>query len=362
MLRQGPQKSHQRRGFALLTVVLILTFGLALFLGRYPRPYWTPPRLLWEDPLARRLILNLRLPRVLAACLLGMVLSVAGAVMQMLFRNPLVEPGFLGVSQGAAFGAALGIIVIGASPLVLQGTAVLFALLGLGLSYSLARHIRFGGWTLRLILAGIAVSAFFAAGVGLLKYVADPLTQLPELVFWLLGALWGVTWTETLAILPITVAALLVAYLMRWRLNLLSLDDRIAISLGSAPVRERALLLLFVVAATAAVVSVSGIVSWVGLIVPHFARRIFGADGQRAIPGTLLLGGIFALVCDTIARVAFVGEIPLGILTSLLGAGCFTVLMVVPRHPHAYLKLAPLRHRRASTALEEVTAQEGKRV
>jgi iron complex transport system permease protein len=286
--------------------------------------------LLWEDPLARRLVLNLRLPRVIAAALLGMVLSTAGAVLQMLFRNPLVEPGFLGVSQGAAFGAALGIIVLNASALGLQVIAALFAVLGLALSYALARHIRFGGWTLRLILAGIAISAFFSAGVGFLKYVADPLTQLPELVFWLLGALWGVTWPETLSILPVSLIALIVAYAMRWRLNLLALDDRVALSLGTAPARERAVLLGAVVAATAAVVSIAGMVGWVGLIVPQLARRIFGADAQRSLPGAMLLGGIFALVCDDIARTAFAGEIPLGIVTSLLGALLFAILMIAP--------------------------------
>ncbi|MGC9467154.1 MAG: FecCD family ABC transporter permease [Anaerolineae bacterium] len=343
--------SPLRRRFLFLGLLLLVTIGVSVFLGRYPEPYWTPPRLLWEDPLALRLVLNLRLPRILAACLLGMVLSVAGSVLQMLFRNPLVEPGFLGVSQGAAFGAALGIIVIGGSPLVLQLLAAVFALAGLGLSYTLARHIRFGGWTLRLILAGIAVSAFFSAGVGLLKYVADPLTQLPELVFWLLGALWGVTWVDTLTILPISLLALVVAYLMRWRLNLLSLDDRIAISLGSAPARERALLLVVVVSATAAIVSVAGIVGWVGLIVPQLARRIFGADAQRALPGSLLLGGIFALICDNLARVTFSGEIPLGILTSLLGAVLFTVMMVAPRRP--YLRIVGAEKSAAQDGVKE---------
>jgi iron complex transport system permease protein len=319
-----------RSRFLVLGLLLLVAIGLSVFLGRYPQPYWMPLRLLWEDGLAQRLVLNLRLPRILAALLLGMVLAAAGFVLQMLFRNPLVEPGFLGVSQGAAFGAALGIIVVGASPLLLQGMAALFALVGLALSYALARYIRFGGWTLRLILAGIAVSAFFSAGVGLLKYVADPLTQLPELVFWLLGALWGVTWSDTLSILPVASVALLVAYLMRWRLNVLSLDDGIALSLGSAPARERTVLLVALVSATAAVVSIAGIVGWVGLIVPQLARRLFGADAQRALPGAVLLGGLFALICDGIARAAFVGEIPLGIITSLLGALIFAVMMVAP--------------------------------
>jgi iron complex transport system permease protein len=192
-----------------------------------------------------------------------------------------------------------------------------------------------------LVLAGIAVSALFSSGIGLLKYIADPLTQLPELVFWLLGALWGVDWTDTLSILPICVLALIVTYLMRWRLNLLSLDDATAISLGSAPARERALLLGLVVAATAAIVSIAGIVNWVGLIVPQLARRIFGADAQRSLPGAMLLGGIFAVICDDIARVAFVGELPLGILTSLLGAVMFIVLMVAPRRTGSQRLRAP---------------------
>ncbi|MBN1247328.1 MAG: iron ABC transporter permease [Anaerolineae bacterium] len=337
-----------RRRFILLAVLLVATVVASIFIGRYPKPYWMPPRLLLQDPLAQRLVLSLRLPRIVAACLLGMVLSAAGTVLQMLFRNPLVEPGFLGVSQGAAFGAALGIIVIGASPLVLQAMAAIFALLGLALSGLLARHIRFGGWTLRLVLAGIAVSAFFSAGVGLLKYVADPLTQLPELVFWLLGALWGVDWTDTLTILPISLLALVVAYLMRWRLNLLALDDATAISLGTAPARERALLLALVVAATAAMVSIAGIVNWVGLIVPQLARRIFGADAQRSLPGAMLLGGIFAVVCDNVARTAFVGELPLGILTSLLGALAFTLLMVAPRHRAAERLEGPTAGRRSA--------------
>jgi iron complex transport system permease protein len=139
-----------------------------------------------------------------------------------------------------------------------------------------------------------------------------------------------VDWIDTLSIMPISVLALIVTYFMRWRLNLLALDNATAVSLGSAPARERALLLGLVVAATAAIVSIAGIVNWVGLIVPQLARRIFGADAQRSLPGAILLGGIFAVICDDIARVAFVGELPLGIITSLLGALMFVVLMVAP--------------------------------
>jgi iron complex transport system permease protein len=192
----------------------------------------------------------------------------------------------------------------------------------------LARHIRYGGWTLRLVLAGIAVSALFSSAVGLLKYTADPLTELPEITFWLLGGLWGVAWGDALRILPVVVVALVVMTLMRWRLNLLSLDDETAFSLGTAPARERTLLLVAAVAATASVVSVAGIVSWVGLIVPHIARRALGANAQHALPGAILLGGAFAVACDDVGRAALAGEIPLGILTALIGALVFVIMMV----------------------------------
>ncbi len=311
-----------------LGVLLLVSIALSLFTGRYPSPYWMPPRLLVEDTLAQRLVVNLRMPRIVVAMLLGMSLAGAGTVMQMIFHNPLVEPGFLGVSQGASFGAALSIVALNASGLGIQAAAACFGCMGLVLSYSLATRIRYGGWTLRLVLAGIAVSALFSAGVGILKYVADPLTQLPELVFWMLGALWGVTWREALTILPVTFLALGGLVLARWRLNVLALDDATALSLGSAPARERLALLVASVAATAAVVSVAGVVSWVGLIVPHLSRRLLGADAQVALPGALLLGGAFVILCDTIARSALSGEIPLGILTSLIGAAAFGVLMV----------------------------------
>jgi iron complex transport system permease protein len=273
-------------------------------------------------------VLNLRLPRLLTAVMLGMSLAGAGAVFQMIFGNPLVEPGFLGVSQGAAFGAALSIVFLGSAAWLVQGAAALFAFLGLAFSYLLARRARFGGSVLRLVLAGIAVSALFSAGVGVLKYMADPLSQLPEITFWLLGGLWSITWEQVRAIAPVVLVSLYVMYRMRWRLNLLALDDATAFSLGVAPGRERALLLTAAVAATAAVVSVSGMVGWVGLIVPHIARRSFGADARFALPASMLLGGLFAVLCDDAARTLLAGEIPIGILTSLVGALFFSVMLL----------------------------------
>jgi iron complex transport system permease protein len=318
----------QRRPLLLLGLGLLAILLLSLFVGRYPAPFWMPPSVLWEDDLARQLVLNLRLPRILTACLLGMTLAACGSVLQMIFRNPLVEPGLLGVSQGAAFGAAFSIIFLAASPLLMEGVAATFACLGLVVSYLLARRVRYGGWILRLVLAGIAVSALFASGVGVLKYLADPLTQLPDIVFWMLGGLWGVTWNDLLYLLLPVLIGLVIAYLMRWRLNLLSLDDDTGFSLGSSPGRERTLVLGATVIATAAVVSVAGVVGWIGLLIPHVARRLTGADAQRALPASILLGGAFALVCDDLSRTMLAGEIPLGILASFFGALLFIAMML----------------------------------
>ena len=238
--------------------------------------------------------------------------------MQMLFRNPLVEPGFLGVTQGAGFGAALSILFLSTSPLVVELSATAFAVIGLLFSYFVARRVRFGGWVLRLVLSGIAVSALFSAGLGILKYMADPVSQLPEIVFWLLGGLWSVTWSDLLYILPVVVIGLVIIFLMRWRLNLLSLSDETAFSLGVSVGRERALLLAASVAVTAVVVSVAGIVGWIGLIIPHIARRIAGANAAAFIPVSISLGAVFGIVSDDLARTLIMGEIPLGIITSCI--------------------------------------------
>jgi iron complex transport system permease protein len=324
---------NQRSILMFTGAILLLISGVSIFIGRYPQPYWLSPASLSRDQLARQLVYTLRLPRLTLALLLGASLSGAGAVMQMVFRNPIVEPGFLGVSQGAAFGASLSIICWGPGNWALYLSAIVCSLSGLGLSYFLARRIRFGSWVLRLVLAGIAASALFSAGTGALKYIADPLTQLPEITFWMLGGLWSATWDDLLRALPIVLPSLAAIYFLRWRLNILSLDDRTALSLGIAPGRERRWLLVASVVATAALTAVAGVVGWIGLIVPHLARRIFGADARQHIPGAMLMGAILMLLCDDLARSLLAGEIPLGILTSFLGAGGFMLLLASDRLP-----------------------------
>lgn len=303
--------------------LLLLAAAGSLCLGRYPSAGFGAPWTLWEDAVARRVVLDIRLPRVVGALMLGSALAGAGAVLQMLFRNPLVEPGFLGVSQGAALGAGAGILWFGGSALAVQGLAAGLAIAGLLASWALARKIRYGGWILRLLLAGIAVGAVFSAGLGLMKALADPLKQLPDLTFWLMGGLWGARWDVVLRFLPAWAVAMAVMAAMRWRAGLLSLGDETALSLGVAVRAERLVLLLAAAGATAATVAYAGIVGWIGLLVPHVARRMAGADNRRALPMAMMLGGLFALACDGVARTAASTEIPLGILTSLAGTGLF---------------------------------------
>jgi len=320
------KERHTSRQFFWLGILVLAILILSIFVGRYPTPYWMSPSQLWHDEMARRLVLYLRLPRILTAFLMGMVLSAAGTTMQTIFRNPLVSPGFLGISHGAAFGASLGIILLGGSALMIELSATFFALAALAISYLLAWNIRYGDWVLRLILAGIVCSALFSSAVGVLKYLADPLKELPDIVFWLMGGLWAVTWRDLLYILPVVVVSLTVLYLMRWRLNLLALRDEIAFSLGASPARERTLVLVAAVAGTAVVVAVAGVVGWIGLIVPHIARRIMGADVARVLPASMLIGGALTLLCDNLARTLRAGEIPLGIVTSLIGSIIFIAM------------------------------------
>ena len=319
-----------RRLWPIAAGVLVLLV-LSAFIGRYPKPFLTPLSALIDNELARSLLVHLRLPRILMAFLLGAVLSASGAVFQMIFRNPLVDSGFLGVSPGAAFGAALGIVYFGGSALGVQASAAAFAFLGLAASYAIARRIRWGDWVFRLLLAGISIGALYSAGTGVLKYLADPHKQLPDITFWMLGGLYAVTWPDLWQVLPVAALGLLIMLLMRWRLNLLAMRDETAFSLGLAPGRERLVLLSAAVAATAVLVSKAGQVTWVGLIVPHIARRLVGSDAQRMVPASIFIGGIFVLICDDLARAVLSGEIPLGILTSLFGTAVFIALLSTRR-------------------------------
>jgi iron complex transport system permease protein len=315
--------------FLLLAGALSVTSIVSIFfIGRYT----INPRGL-TDELGMNIIVNVRMPRVLTATLLGMALSVAGATMQSAFRNPLVGPEILGVSQGAAFGAALAILFLQGDPLKVEIVSMIFGLLALLASYMVSSAIKYGGRILRLVLAGLVVSAMYSAGVGVMKCLADPLKQLPELTFWLLGGLSGVIWRDFLYMAPLTIIGIGLLVIVRWRINLLTLDDDIVVSLGTDPKKLRAFVVTLAVIATAAVTSVAGIIGWVGLTVPHVCRKFFGAESSRVVPASILLGATLMIIFDDIARAISPGEIPLGIVTSLLGAILF-VLFLSRGAPH----------------------------
>jgi iron complex transport system permease protein len=300
---------------------------IALLAGRYPKAGFSNPFALLDDAVFAQVVYNVRLPRILLAITGGASLAAAGFVFQMLFANPLVEPGFLGVSQGAAFGAALAIAGFGFSALLVQVSATIFGLLALVASYWLAKQFRFGGWILRLILSGIAIGAVYSAGLSIIKLVADPTTSLQDITFWMMGGLWNSTWKSAWSVMPVMWIALLILVALRWRINLLSLDERTAHTIGIAVSREKSLMLFVATVATTAIISVAGLVGWVGLIVPHIARRLLGSDARFALPGSMVMGALFLLSCDTIGRTLLSSEIPLGVLTSLIGAILFVVIL-----------------------------------
>ena len=314
---------RQSARFLVLAAVFGATFIGSLFVGRYSFSLHE----LLSDELGTTIILNIRLPRILSAAMLGIALSISGTVLQSAFKNPLVGPEILGVSQGAAFGAAFVILFLPRDPITMEALSTVFGLLALLASYAISSTIRYGGRILRLVLAGLAISAMFSGGVGIMKYLADPYKQLPELTFWLLGGLSGVTWKDFLYMTPLALVGITLLLIARWRVNLLTLEDDIVVSLGTDPGKLRALVVTSAVVATAAVTSVAGIIGWVGLTVPHMTRKIFGAESSDVIPASALLGATLVVVSDDMARTVSASEIPLGIITSLLGATLFIFML-----------------------------------
>ncbi len=309
--------------FSILAAVLGIVFVISLFTGRYSLYFQD----LLSDDLGKYVVWNIRLSRTLTAALLGMALSVSGATLQSAFKNPLVDPGIMGVSQGAAFGAAFAILFLSNYPPTIEISSIVFGLIAVFTAYTMSSAIKYGERVLRLVLAGIVVSALFSGGVGVMECLADPLKQLPELTFWLLGGLSGVVWRDFLYTVPLALGGILALLIVRWRVNLLTLKDDVALSLGTDPSKLRALVITASIVATAAVTSVAGVIGWMGLMVPHMARKMFGIDNRRVIPASALLGATLTIIFDGIARTLSPGEIPLGVVTSLFGAPLFVFLL-----------------------------------
>lgn len=276
---------------------------------------------------AAAVVWNLRVPRVLLAVLVGGALAASGAVFQACFRNPLVEPYILGVSSGAACGAALG-MVAPAFPLSIQLAAFLGAVCAVLLVHGLARG-RGDAPIVALVLSGVIVGSVFSAGVSILKYLATD-AVLRDIVFWLMGGFSFASWRDTAIAAPVVLLTIAVMALGGWRLNVLSMGDHEAQSLGIEPRRTRWVLLAAATVATAVSVSVVGVVPWVGLMTPHAMRLLVGPDNRLVVPGSALLGGLFLLCCDTAARTITTAEIPVGIVTALLG-GPFLAYLVRQR-------------------------------
>jgi iron complex transport system permease protein len=278
----------------------------------------------WPETL-ESVIVDVRLPRLLAGLLIGAGLSISGAAFQGLFRNPLVSPHILGVSAGAGFGASLAILFFG-NIFMVQLLSFLFGLIAVWMTYALSRTYR-STPVLMLVLAGIIIGALFSAGTSLLKYIADPVNQMPSIVFWLLGSLNNASNKDLAVVGPIILAGTVSLYLIRWRINLLTMGEEDARSLGVDTGKIRGIIIVSATFISAAAVCISGIIGWVGLVIPHIGRILVGADNKFLLPVSTLIGAVYLAGVDTIARTSMETEIPIGILTAMVGAPVFAYLL-----------------------------------
>lgn len=333
---------RERIGFLALTALFLLSLALSFLAGRYGvslsktagiltdallrgvsagklslAPFWTEAE--------RAVVLFVRAPRIFGAALVGAALSLAGVSYQGMFRNPMVSPDLLGASTGAGFGAALAIL-LSFSRFGITLSAFAFSLLAVALAYAVGRAPRLDT-TLSMVLAGVMVSSLFSSATSLVKLVADTDEQLPAITYWLMGSLSGMRGSDVLfAALPIALGALIL-FLLRWRINLLTLSEAEARSMGVDTKHLRLIIIVCATLMTAAAVSVSGMIGWVGLVIPHFCRLLFGFDYRRLIPASALMGASFLLLTDDLARILTAAELPLGILTGIVGAPVFLYLI-----------------------------------
>jgi iron complex transport system permease protein len=326
-----------RLGLPLLA--LLLLFVLAFAVGQFPVAPHDVMRVLWAKlsggdsgvpPAVETVVWQIRLPRIAAAALIGAALAAAGATYQGLFRNPLVSPDILGVAAGAGLGAVLGIF-LSRSVVVVEALAFLGGLGAVLVVYLIGATMRGRDPILVLVLAGVAMGTLLGAAISLVKVFADPYSQLPAITFWLLGSLTSVTLADLKPILPVIVIGLTPLYLLRWRMNLMSLGDEEARALGAETRRLRAVFIAAATLITAASVSVSGIIGWIGLVIPHAARLLAGPEFSRLLPAAMLLGAGYLLAVDTLARTMAAIEIPIGILTAVIGAPVFLWLLASGR-------------------------------
>lgn len=308
--------------FLLFLLALVSVFSIVM--GRISleelRNYYTN-----DFDTLQTIIFDLRLPRLIVAFLVGASLSVAGVIFQAMFQNPLVSPNILGVGSGAGFGAVVCILIF-SDPFITQIGAFIFGFLAVMISYALGTLVNKNS-KLMLVLAGIITGAIFEALISIVKYVADTEEKLPSIVYWLMGSLNAISWDDVIILAPICTIGLVILSLMGWKLNILSLGNEQASIFGE----NKFLGFIFVVLATlitSTSVAIAGIIGWVGLLVPHITRLIFGSDNTSLVPISAIFGGIFLMLTDNVARSVSSAEIPLSILTALVGAPLIGVIMV----------------------------------
>ena len=329
------EKKNYTTKFIILVIAFVVVFFGSFMLGRYPV---MPDELIkiilskvfdiqqtWPDA-AQTVVFNIRMPRVLAAGMVGASLAVAGVAYQGMFQNPMVSPGVLGASSGAGCGAALAIL-LGFSYYQISFMAFIFGLGAVLLAYLISRMSKINP-VLAMVLAGMLISSLFTSGTSFIKLVADTEATLPAITYWLMGSLVSIQKTDiAFAIVPMVIG-MIPLFLLRWRINLLTVGEEEAMSMGIDTTRLRLIVIICATLLTAISVSISGVIGWVGLVIPHFCRMIFGYDYRRLIPTNILFGATFLIVVDNVARLATTAEIPLGILTSFIGAPIFVYLIL----------------------------------
>ena len=325
----------ENKKIIVLSIILVGVFFLSFRLGKYPingkelvtilaskvvdiEQTWTKQQEI--------VLFNVRMPRIILGMLVGACLPAAGVCYQGIFRNPMVSPDLLGASQGAAFGAALAILN-GQGFWGISISAFIFALITVWLVCAIGKRTK-GNAVLGLVLAGIMVSSLFTSATSFLKLIADTEQELPTITYWLMGSLAGAKKTDILLAIVPMVIGIIPLFMLRWKMNLLTLGDDEARTMGVDVKKIRGIIIACATLITAASISVSGMIGWVGLVIPHLARMLVGCDYRKLLPATVLMGASFMLLVDNVARLASTSEIPIGILTSFIGAPFFLYLIM----------------------------------
>lgn len=327
--------NHRKTIYFILLLLPFLIICISIFIGRYPLKIDTVIGVLGNQlfhlnadvtPIEKSVVWDVRLPRTLSGIAIGTALAVSGAALQGLFKNPLVDAGILGVSSGAGFGAVLSIILFSHVNAITFVFAFIFGMVAVFLSTMIAKIYK-NTPTIMLVLGGVIVSSVFSALISLGKYMADPFNELPAITFWLMGSLANSNYHDlSIAMIPMSIGIIGI-FIMRWRINIMAMGEIDAQTLGVNLKLSRTVLIIFTTLATAGAVSISGTIGWIGLIIPHISRMIGGNDNKILIPISISLGAFFLVLIDILSRTLTGAEIPLGVITALVGAPFYVYIL-----------------------------------